>query len=198
MTEYSPQWKEKVRPGINAIRDMEYFREMYPQSIKALQKYVTDQCDSMDYTGSPIYDEYPEPLMIEQACTAVCRKILESWNTDEYPESGWPEEEESENAETGETQVEMMQRRPGGPPPGKPPHGGPPPWGPPPGKPPHGGPPPWGPPPWGPPPGGPPPWGPPPWGPPPGKPPHNSWLSDIVKILFMNEIQRRRCRTGFC
>ena len=152
MTEYSPQWKEKAQPGIHAVRDMEYFQGMYPQRIKELQKYVAYQCDAMDYSGSPIYDEYPEVLMIEQACQAVCGMIPQSWFTGEEPDGDWTEEEKEEAFVVQD--VEIMQNRSGGRPP----------------------------------------WGPPPWGP----PPRNNWLSDIVKVLFMNEIQRRRCHMGRC
>ena len=219
MTEYSPQWKEKDKPKTEMIRDMEYFRGMYPQRMKRIQRYVAEQCDTLDYTGSPIYDEYPDPLMIERVCRAVLGKILEEGLISEEVLSeelrdASEEEETEKDSETMSIRMEAMQRgtggRPlGGPPPGSRPPGGPPPWGPPPGGPlpggrPPGGPPPWGPPPGGPPPGGrlpggPPPWGPPPGGRPPERPPHhNSWLSDIVKVLFMDELQRRRCRSGVC
>lgn len=153
MTEYSPQWKEKVQPGIYAVRDMEYFQGIYPQRIKELQEYVVQQCNAMDYSGSPIYDEYPEALMIEQACKAVYERISQSWFTEEEEEK----ETETEEQSIQEEGVEAMSR----------------PWGPPPG-------------------------GRPPQGPPPGNPPHDNWLSDIIKVLFMNELQRRRCRMGKC
>ncbi|EFC98654.1 hypothetical protein CLOSTHATH_03157, partial [Hungatella hathewayi DSM 13479] len=28
--------------------------------------------------------------------------------------------------------------------------------------------------------------------------PGNNWLNDIVKILLLNEMHRRRCRSGIC
>ena len=188
MTEYSPQWKEKIQPGIYAVRDMEYFQGIYPWRIKRIQRYVAEQCDIMDYSGSPIYDEYPDPLMIKQACEAVLQRI---------PQEEIAQEGQWENLEE-DSKLEVMERRPWGPPPGSRPPGGPPPWGPPPGNRPPGGPPPWGPPPGSRPPGGSPPWGPPPGNRPPAGPPQNGWLSDLVKVLFMNELQRRRCHTGLC
>ena len=226
MTKYSPQWKEKTEPSPYTIRDMEYFQGMYPRRIREIQKYVVQQCDVMDYAGSPIYDEYPDSLMIDQICHTICEKIPEDWMEAEEisEEETFAQTEEVESKKIDDTielaqeeqeeveenpEVEIMQRGPGGRPPG-----GPPPWGPPPGPPPWGrppgGPPPWGPPPgpppWGRPPGGLPPWGPPPgpppWGrppgPPPGRPPHRGLLSDIVKVLIMNEFQRRRCQVGLC
>ncbi len=224
MTEYSPQWKEKVQPGSHVVRDMDYFQGMYPQRIKEIQRYVIYQCDAMDYSGSPIYDEFPDVLMIEQACRAVCQMIPQNRITGEASEGEWTQEDTDVEETYAAQDIEAIQSRPGGPPPGgRPPGGpppggrppgGPPPWGPSPGGRPPGGPPPWGPPPGGRPPGGPPPWGPPPgsrppggpppWGPPPGSrppsppPPRDNWLADIVKVLFMNEIQRRRCHMGRC
>ena len=208
MTKYSPQWKEKTEPSPYTIRDMEYFQGMYPRRIREIQKYVVQQCDAMDYAGSPIYDEYPDSLMIDQICHTICEKIPEDWMEAEEisKEEAFAQTEEVEPKKIDETielaqeeqkeeeenpEVEIMQREPGGRPPGGPPPGGPPPWGPPPG-----------PPPWGRPPGRPPPWGPPPgpppWGRPPGRPPHRGLLSDIVKVLIMNEFQRRRCQVGLC
>ncbi len=208
MTKYSPQWKEKTEPSPYTIRDMEYFQGMYPRRIREIQKYVVQQCDAMDYAGSPIYDEYPDSLMIDQICHTICEKIPEDWMEAEEisKEEAFAQTEEVEPKKIDETielaqeeqkeeeenpEVEIMQREPGGRPPGGPLPGGPPPWGPPPG-----------PPPWGRPPGGPPPWGPPPgpppWGRPPGRPPHRGLLSDIVKVLIMNEFQRRRCQVGLC
>lgn len=203
MTTYSPQWKEKPILDPYVSRDMEYFQAMYPQRIKELQRYVVQHCDTLDYAGSPIYDEYPDSLVIDRACRIICQNLPDNLAEPDLPgstiRSDWAEERE-EAGETDSIPVEIMQRspRPGGPPPGHrpgPPPGGPP-FGPPPGGPPFG-PPPGGPP-FGPPPGGPP-FGPPPGGPPFGPPPRGgSWLSDIVKVLFMNELQRRRCRTGRC
>ena len=183
MTTYSPQWKEKIIQPVYNSQDIEYFQGMYPQQIKELQKYVIQHCDTMDYAGSPIYDEYPDPLMLDRACDAICQKLPLSQRPD------WPEEEKAEAYEAAPPQVEAMEWNG----PNRRPAGGPPPWGPP--GPPPGGPPPWGPP--GPPAGGPPPWSPP--GPPPGSPPPGgSLISDVIKVLLMNELQRRRCRTGMC
>ena len=224
MTRYSPQWKEDLSPMPYNTRDIEYFQGMYPQRIKELQAYVIKQCDTMDYAGSPIYDEYPDPLMLDRACTAICQSLPQTLQADAaviLSDKDWTEGEEVEIYEAVPSQIEAMNwgppsgnrppsgPPPWGPPPGNRPPGGPPPWGPPPGNRPPGGPPPWGPPPGNRPPGGPPPWGPPPgnrppggpppWGPPPGNPPSGGGLvSDIVKVLLMNELQRRRCRTGRC
>lgn len=213
-------WREE-----QSLRDIEYFQAFYPESMKRLQTFVAAECDKMDYDGSPIYDEYPDRVMISQLCDNICRKIPDNMragmmDTAPLPAMGCGcENTEVEEVEIYELAQEPLIFGPGRPPQGPPPWGppprppqGPPPWGPPPGPPPR---PPQGPPPWGPPPRppqGPPPWGPPqrppqgppPWGPPPGPPPRPqpqpgpNWMNDIIRILLLNELQRRRCANGRC
>ncbi len=171
MTRYSSEAKRKVLPDSNRIRQMEYFQSIYPNRIKHLQWYVAAECDRMDYEGSPLYDEFPERLVIEQLGQRICKQV------EAY------EEDVEEKTMTAQQRRPPQGPPPQGPPPGRPPQG------PPPGRPPQG------PPPWGPPPGR------PPQGPPPGRPPQNTadgWLQDMVRVLLLNEIQNRRCRRGIC
>lgn len=237
----NPREKEEV-----IAADLEYLQGMYPGHIKRLQEYVISACDHLDYKNSPMYDEFPDRVLINQVCDSICRQIHEDglltdetvteaesmiqaamekrpspddWELDEADAEAKAENDilsQQQSSSYRPSQNRPPQNRPphGGPPPGpRPPHGGPPPWGPPPGpRPPHGGPPPWGPPPGPRPPhGGPPPWGPPPgprpphggpppWGPPPGHrpPPNDNWLNGIISVLLLNEMHRRRCRSGRC
>lgn len=175
-----------------SLQDIEYFQALYPESMKQIQTYVAAECDRMEFDGSPMYDEFPDRVMISQMCDNICRSMPETVGMglmDTQPMSGMGC---CDNTEVEEVEIyELMQSQQlefGGRPPQ-----GPPPWGPPPR-------PPQGPPPWGspsrPPQG--PPWGPPPWGPPPRPPQRPNWRNDIVRILLLNELQRRRCRNGRC
>lgn len=195
----------------SVARDLEYLQGMYPESMKRLQEYVMSACDHLDYRNSPMYDQYPDRLMINQVCDSLCRQIEQDgilWErqtgegVSQMQEAGIKAEEQ-EMPTVGEAELEAQQGPSSwGPPSGGRPPQGPPPWGRPPGGRPPQGPPPWGrppqgPPPWGRPPGGRPPQGPPPW----GRPPQNTgrnWLNDIVKVLLLNEMHRRRCRAGLC
>lgn len=216
------------------LRDLEYLQGLYPGHMKRIQEYVISVCDRLDYKNSPMYDEFPDRLMIDQVCDAICRQIekdgvlqqfsleseeeadteleeqnrQQSYEEDYYEQNPYGEDSYKEDSFDEDHTVEdqelepgwgpsplLGQRQPWGPP------GGPgrPPWGPGPGRPP------WGPesgprPPWGPPPGPRPPWGPPHHRPPHHRPPRNPgfWFGDIVKILLLNEMHRRRCRSGFC
>lgn len=211
------------------VQDLEYLQGMYPGYMKRLQEYVVSACDHLDYKNSPMYDEYPDRILINQICDSICSQILNDGilSEEEEPEAGsealdpfqstveieeWGEEAEALERLSKQNNSSWGPNQPWGPPWG--PNPGPnrpwDPWGPPPG--PKN---PWGP--WGPPPGkkpgcgnpwGPPcgkPWGPnqpwgPPWGPnwgPPG-PKNNRWLTDVVSVLLVNEMHRRRCASGRC
>ena len=192
------------------VQDLEYLQGMYPGHMKQLQEYVVSACDHLDYKNSPMYDEYPDRMMINQICDSICDQIhKDGIIADEATEEDAEQEavERTETMEWGADETDeadlLTQDRDS--------RWGPPPWGPP------GRRRPWGPPggkgPWG--PGGP--WGPPgpggPWGPPccpPGKkdpwrpggpwgPRYNDgWLNGIVNVLLLNEMHRRRCRSGLC
>ena len=203
----NPREKEEI-----IAADLEYLQGMYPGHIKRLQEYVISACDHLDYKNSPMYDEFPDRILINQVCDSICRQIHEdgllSDETVTEAESmiqaamekrPSPDDWELDDAEAkAENDILSQQQsssyRPSQnrPPQNRPPHGGPPP-GP---RPPHGGPPPWGPPPGPRPPHG----GPPPWGPPPGHrpPPNDNWLNGIISVLLLNEMHRRRCRSGRC
>lgn len=161
----------------------QYWKSLYPEKIKKIQQEIERTCDSLDYAGSFIYDEYPDKISLDRTGRQICERLREC---DEFKEI--PMEELFEASGHA-----------GPPPPGRPPGppGSPPPFGPPPEPP---GPPPFGRPP-GPPP--PPPFGPlgsPPGrpGPPPRPPRRQSWLEDMVSVLLYQEIGRRRCRRGSC
>lgn len=58
-------------------RDFEYMKSMYPMAVKRILPYVEMECDRMSYTGSVIYDEYPDQLQIRMMCKRIYDKINE-------------------------------------------------------------------------------------------------------------------------
>ena len=56
-------------------RDFEYFKSMYPAAIKGYQAKVEAVCDRMEYEGSPMYDEYPDRVMLDRICRQICQDI---------------------------------------------------------------------------------------------------------------------------
>jgi len=53
---------QRPQPGTynGRQREAEYFKGLYPQSMKRCQSLVEAGCDRYDYPGSPIYDDYPD------------------------------------------------------------------------------------------------------------------------------------------
>ena len=64
-------------------RDFEYMKSMYPMAVKRILPYVEMECDRMAYTGSMIYDEYPDQLQIRMMCNRVYDKVKEEFDTDD-------------------------------------------------------------------------------------------------------------------
>ena len=45
-------------------RDYEYMKSVYPGTAKRLIPYIEEECDRLEYTGSVMYDEYPDRLQL--------------------------------------------------------------------------------------------------------------------------------------
>ena len=60
----------------DAVRDLEYFLQLYPDEARRYQKKIMDILDTMDYSGSMIYDEYPDRLAMYRLSEDVIDKIL--------------------------------------------------------------------------------------------------------------------------
>lgn len=81
-------------------KELEQIMEMYPSAAREIQKKVVEMCDSIDYKGSILYDEYPDKFVLSK----YCDKIYEEMEVSQV-------EMASENAESQE--VSTMSR-PGG------------------------------------------------------------------------------------
>lgn len=195
------------------IKDFEYFSMLCPGKLRGIQAEVKAVCDRLDYQGSPIYDEYPDRVAMEQLSRRIARRVSEQLSEEENTalytaevrsysgtvitgnpaprvramETAVPGEamETGEEGDTESLHMEDVNGRggPKGPGPARRP------WGPPP-PPNH----PWGPPP--PPPNH-------PWGPPLPPPNHpgghgNPDWGDMAALLLFSEIQRRRCQSRGC
>ena len=79
--------------------DLDYLMSMYPSGVKMIQQYVSEACDRMEYQNSPIYDQYPEGIMIDRMCDSICGSIMAERTMDIQSlwqkEENWPRENES-------------------------------------------------------------------------------------------------------
>ena len=67
--EIPPEWSR-------LLRDFEYFKSMYPEEAKRLQWFVEEVLDEMEYEGSPIFDEFPDRLLLEQLIRRAAERAV--------------------------------------------------------------------------------------------------------------------------
>ena len=58
------------------MQDIEYLMSMYPSGVKKLQRYVSEACDRMEYKNSPMYDEFPDHIVVNQMCDSICDTVI--------------------------------------------------------------------------------------------------------------------------
>ncbi len=109
------EWEERNQ---QEARDLEYWQQMYPEKIRKIQEYVTEQCDRVDYDDSFMYDEYPDQVAVRN----LCRKIQDRMREDKLFQDDWEESpEQSAAQEDGEADFLEMNQRMMGPGPARPP-----------------------------------------------------------------------------
>ena len=47
-------------------RELQLMNSWYPQNARELRDHIREECDLLDYQGSRIYDEYPDPWMLRR------------------------------------------------------------------------------------------------------------------------------------
>lgn len=56
-------------------REFSLLKSYYPDMARKIQEKVEAECQLMDYEGSRLYDEYPDPLMLRQFCAGIRREM---------------------------------------------------------------------------------------------------------------------------
>ena len=87
MTYPMPQLYEEDR---SMRRDLDYMKSIYPKAAKRLIPYVEEECDRMEYSGSMMYDEYPDHLSLRIKAKEVWENTIKGENFGEK-EPAWEE-----------------------------------------------------------------------------------------------------------
>ena len=67
---------EDNRTGIESkITEGDYFRQMYPQSVKRYIRVIVEVLDRIDMRESYLYDEYPDKIRLERLIETILRLI---------------------------------------------------------------------------------------------------------------------------
>lgn len=86
-------WMPMMDEDQAEMRDMEYWKQMYPAQTRRIQREVERQCDLMDYDGSVMYDEYPDRIALARICEAIYQAMMQEMDNNrmnEFP-SGMPD-----------------------------------------------------------------------------------------------------------
>lgn len=66
---------QENRNESGGITDRDYFRQLYPQSVKRYILVIADVLNRLDVKESYIYDEYPDKIRLERLTEIVLRLI---------------------------------------------------------------------------------------------------------------------------
>lgn len=75
---YQPEWDIWSEENISR-RDYEYMKSIYPDIAKRIMPYVEEECDRMEYSGSMMFDEYPDRLQLRLLCRRIYDKVKNGW-----------------------------------------------------------------------------------------------------------------------
>ena len=82
--------------GMDNDRDIEYVKEMYPQTFSRLQELVEQESTRQEFVGSMMFDEYPDKMgvlrMVNRIFETVKREERECPEGNEcikYPDDQW-------------------------------------------------------------------------------------------------------------
>ena len=58
------------------LEDLEYLQQMYPIHAKRYQVKINNVLDTMDYSGSLIYDQYPDKMQLDRLVRTIMTSIM--------------------------------------------------------------------------------------------------------------------------
>lgn len=57
-------------------RDLRRMQTMYPDAAKRMLSYVEEECDKMEYEGSPMFDEYPDRTTVYRIGERILGQVI--------------------------------------------------------------------------------------------------------------------------
>lgn len=82
-----PEFSEIVEEQKQTERELRMMKSMYPLAARTLLPVVEEECDKMEYEGSPMYDEYPDPTTIYNIQDRIYQQVKDQFDaTEEAPE----------------------------------------------------------------------------------------------------------------
>lgn len=73
------------------LKDLDYLQQLYPLQAKKYQKRISEIIDKMDYTGSMIYDEYPDRWQLYRLSESILKILQKEAMENEEPDANQKE-----------------------------------------------------------------------------------------------------------
>ena len=64
-------------------RDMDYIKQLYPDSARRILGEVNNECDKLEYDGSVMFDEYPDKVSLDRIIDRIYERI---GDIEEFPQ----------------------------------------------------------------------------------------------------------------
>lgn len=60
-----------------------YWKNMFPESMKEIWRYVEEACDRLDYPGSMLYDETPDEVLLRKLSADTYERMVSEMGMEE-------------------------------------------------------------------------------------------------------------------
>lgn len=58
-------------------QDVSYLKYLYPSATKIAIPFIEEECDKLEYEGSPMFDVYPDKITFQQIAANVASQCME-------------------------------------------------------------------------------------------------------------------------
>lgn len=70
-----PEYTQILEEQREMERDMRKLQSMYPEAAKLMLPHVEEECDKMEYEGSPMFDEYPDQTTVYRLSGRIYEQV---------------------------------------------------------------------------------------------------------------------------
>ncbi len=101
----TPDYAQVMEEQQEAERDLRKMQSMYSEAVKLLLPYVEEECDKLEYEGSPMFDEYPDRSAVYRMEEHIFGQVK-----DQFPEEEAQEPEEVLSMQYRDSRVDTLGR----------------------------------------------------------------------------------------
>lgn len=69
---------KQVENALAYNKDVEYMKQLFPSALQVIQSAVDDECDKLEYSGSVMFDEYPDKTHLQMIVDNIMLRLTAS------------------------------------------------------------------------------------------------------------------------